>query len=89
MPLAARRAEVRVDVELAAKADQALLGAHGRAVELGQPDGAEQDGVGDPARRERLRRQRVAVAWIAAPPKGCSSTLTSSGSASSTRTAAP
>ncbi len=44
--LAARRTQVRVDVELAAQADEALLGPHVGAVELGSADRPHEHGVG-------------------------------------------
>ena len=53
-----RGAEVRVDAELLPEPEEALLGADGLALELGQADGAEQDGVGRTARRERLVGER-------------------------------
>ena len=61
MPSLARGPKIRVDVELAAKTDQALFGPHGRAVELGEPGRAEEHGVRGPAGGQRLGGQRVAV----------------------------
>ena len=58
--VAARRPQVRVDVELAAQADEALLGPHGPAVELGCADRAHEDGVGLPGGRQRLRWEGIA-----------------------------
>ena len=60
MPVGDRRAQVRVDVELPADADQARLGPHRAAVPLRAADRAEQHRVGRAAGRERLRGQRVA-----------------------------
>jgi hypothetical protein len=54
------RAEVRVDVELPAEADQPVLGPHLRAVELRRADRPHEDRVGGPAGGERLGRERVA-----------------------------
>ena len=58
--LAARRTEVGVDVELAAQADEALLGPNVGAVELGSADRAHEHGVGATTGRQRLGRQRIA-----------------------------
>ncbi len=57
--LAARRAQVRVDVQRAAQPDEALLGPHLGAVELGSADRAHEHGVGLAAGCERLGRQRL------------------------------
>jgi len=59
--VAPRGAKIRVDVELAPKTDQALLGAHRCAVELREAGRAEEDGVRGPAGGQRFRGQRVAV----------------------------
>ena len=58
---AARRAEVRVDAELLAQAEQPLLRTHRLALELGQADGGEQHRVGRAAGGERLVRERRAL----------------------------
>ena len=58
---AGRRTKVRVDVESAAERDQALLRPYRRALELGEADRAEDDGVGALARCERPLRQRRAL----------------------------
>ena len=57
-PGAARRAQVRVDPELLAQREQALLRPHRLALELRQADRGEQHGVGGSAGRERLVRER-------------------------------
>ena len=59
-PLAARGPEVRVDVELAAKAQEPLLGTHLGPVEARIADSAHEHRVGVAGRGERFGRQRVA-----------------------------
>ena len=71
-PRSARRPQIRVDAELLAEPEQPLLGPNGLALELGQADGGEQDGVGLAAGRERLGGERVPWARIALPPNACS-----------------
>ena len=55
------RPQVRIDAELPAEPEQPLLGANGLALELGEPNGGKQDGVGLAAGRERLGRERVTL----------------------------
>ena len=50
--------EVRVDAELLAEAEETLLRSYRLALQLGQPDRAEQDRVGRPARGKRLVGER-------------------------------
>ena len=57
-PGRARGPEVRVDAELLAQAEEPLLGPHRLALELGEADGGEEDGVGLAAGRERLVGER-------------------------------
>ena len=57
---AACRAEVRIDVELAPKADQSVLRADVGAVELGRADRSHEHGIGGAGRGQRLRGERVA-----------------------------
>ena len=57
----ASRSQVRVDAELLAEPEQPLLGPNGLALELGEPDSGEQDGVGLAAGRERLGREGIAL----------------------------
>ncbi len=57
-PLAAGGPQVRVDAELLAQAEQALLRPHRLSLELGEADCREEDRVGRLARAERLVRER-------------------------------
>ncbi len=66
-----RGPEVRPDAELLAEREQALLGPHRLALELGQADRAEQHGVGRPTGDDRLvgqwgalREDRVAAEGV-------------------------
>ena len=57
-PRCPRRPEVRVDAELLAQTEEALLRAHRLAFELGEADGGEENRVGRAAGCERLLGQR-------------------------------
>jgi hypothetical protein len=69
-PFAACGAEVRVDVELAAKSEQTLLGPDCGAVEARVADRAEEDGVGGLGGGEGLGGQRVAGGVDRRPAEG-------------------
>jgi hypothetical protein len=60
-PLRTGGPKVRVDAELPAQAQQALLRPHRPPFELWEADRAEEHGVGPPARRERLVGKRRAL----------------------------
>ena len=57
-PLGAGGPKIRVDAELPAQAQQALLRPYRLPFELGEADRGEEHGVGLPARRERLVGER-------------------------------
>ena len=56
-----RRAEIRVDAELPPQSEQSLLGTHRLPLELREPHGCKQHGVGLTAGSERLVRERRAL----------------------------